>query len=90
MQHDGRTVLYLNGTSATFAETPAVPIRQTDLTIAIWVKLLSLSTRQTIYADWSAPAQFWFRVETGGLVKFSARRDVAKAEQVFALKTDPG
>ena len=89
-QHNGRIVLYLDGTSATFAETPAVPIRQTDLTIAIWVKLLSLSTRQMIYTDWSEPHQFWFRVETDGLVKFSARRDVAQAELVFALKSDPG
>ena len=83
-------MLYLDGTSGTFAETPAVPIRQTDYNIAVWIKLLSLSTRQIIYADWSEPHQFWFRVETDGLTKFSARRDIDQAQLVFALKSDPG
>ena len=90
MQHDGRTVLYLDGTSTTFAETPAVPIRQTDLTVAVWIKLVSLSTKQIIYADWSVPHQFWFRVHQDGRLMFTVRRDVEDTETVFTISTVAG
>ena len=90
VQQDGRTVLYLDGTSTTFAETKAVPIRQTDLTIAAWIKLLSLSTRQIIYSDWSEPWQFWFRVHQDGRLMFTVRRDVDEHEIVFTISTVAG
>ena len=41
MEQNNRLVLYLDGTGANFAETPAIPLRQTDLTISVWIKLVS-------------------------------------------------
>ena len=72
-----RKVLYLDGTQGTYAETSAIPFQQTDLTIAVWIKLVrSLSRRQEIYADWSSPYQFRFAIEADGILCFQGRRNV--------------
>ena len=65
-QQDGRTVLYLDGSSGTCAETPAITIHTTNLTIAVWIKLMQYSGVQTIYGDWSFPYSFRFYNETDG------------------------
>ena len=65
-QQDGRTVLYLDGSRGTYAETPAIPIHTTNLTIAVWIKLMQYSGVQTIYGDWSSPHSFRFCIETNG------------------------
>ncbi|XP_044176970.1 sushi, von Willebrand factor type A, EGF and pentraxin domain-containing protein 1-like isoform X2 [Acropora millepora] len=64
---DGETVLYLNGSQGTFAETPAVPIYTENLTICVWFKSMAdLANNQLpIYGDWSAPHSFRLVVENG-------------------------
>lgn len=72
---NGKTVLYLDGTKGTYAETSAIPFQQTDLTIAVWIKLVSpLSKRNEIYADWSSPHQFRLGINSAGRLCFQARR----------------
>ena len=87
MEQNGRTVLYLDGAATTFAETPAIPFRQTDFTIAVWIKFVSsVTTRQVIYADWSTPFQFMFQV-TGNQLIFNGRRDVEGRDTVVNIRT---
>ena len=75
-KQDGLTVLYLDGTPGTYAETPALPFQQTDLTIAVWIKRFpSPSQRQMIYGDWSQPHQFRFDVMTDGRLCVDVRRE---------------
>ena len=75
-EQDGRTVLYLDGTPGTFAETPALPIQQTNLSITAWIKRsLSPTSRQMIYGDWSSPHQFRFDVMTDARLCVDVRRD---------------
>ncbi|PFX30340.1 Signal peptide, CUB and EGF-like domain-containing protein 1 [Stylophora pistillata] len=75
-EQDGRTVLFLDGTAGTFAETPALPFRQTDFTIAAWIKRPpSPSSRQMIYGDWSSPHQFRFDIMTDNRLCVDVRRD---------------
>lgn len=75
-EQDGRPVLYLDGTPGTFAETPALPIQQTDLSITVWIKRSPISTsRQMIYSDWSSPHQFRFDVMTDARLCVDVRRD---------------
>ena len=75
-KQDGLMVLYLDGTSGTYAETPALPFQQTDLTIAAWIKRFpSPSERQMIYSDWSQPHQFRFDVNTDGRLCVDVRRE---------------
>lgn len=75
-EQDGRTVLYLDGTPGTFAETPALPIQQTNLSITVWIKRsLSPTSRQMIYGDWSSPHQFRFDVMTDARLCVDVRRD---------------
>ena len=89
VEKNGRTVLYLDGTQGTYAETPDIKFQQTDLTIAVWIKLVSpLSSRQEIYADWSAPYQFLFGIDTDGRLCFQARRDVQMDSDMIAVSTD--
>ena len=89
VEKDGRTVLYLDGTQGTYAETPDIKFQQTDLTIAVWIKLVSpLSSRQGIYADWSSPYQFLFGIDTNGRLCFKARRDVQMNSVVIKVCTD--
>ena len=55
-KQDGRTALYLDGSSGTFAETPSLPIHRTSLTIAVWIKMKTLKAIEyTVYGDWSYP-----------------------------------
>lgn len=89
VKQNNRMVLYLDGTGVNFAETPAIPLRQTDLTIAVWIKLVSpltLDSVQTIYSDWSRPWQFRFFIMDRGCPVFQARRDVNGIEEIFALE----
>lgn len=75
-KQDGLTVLYLDGTPGTYAETPALPFQQTDLTIAVWIKRFPSPTqRQMIYGDWSQPHQFRFDVMTDGRLCVDVRRE---------------
>ena len=77
---DGRTVLYLDGTSGTYAETPAIPLQQTNLTMTAWIKRTpSPSSRQMIYGDWSSPHQFRFDVMTDDRLCTDVRRDSSVA-----------
>lgn len=88
VEQNNRLVLYLDGTGANFAETPAIPLRQTDLTISVWIKLVSPLAQdsvQTIYGDWSFPWQFRFFMMDSGCPHFQARRDVDGIDDVFAL-----
>lgn len=88
VEQNNRLVLYLDGTGANFAETPAIPLRQTDLTISVWIKLvspLSQDSVQSIYGDWSFPWQFRFFMMDSGCPHFQARRDVDGIDDVFAL-----
>ena len=58
-KQDGRTALYLDGTSGTFAETPSLPIHRTNLTIAAWIKMKKSGANDyTVYGDWSNPWSF--------------------------------
>ncbi|XP_068701130.1 uncharacterized protein [Montipora foliosa] len=61
-QQDGQTVLFLNGSTGTFAETLAFPIRSKNLTICVWIKRLTHSN-QPVYGDWSARHSFRLYVE---------------------------
>ncbi|XP_078382582.1 uncharacterized protein LOC144665249 [Oculina patagonica] len=89
VEQNGRTVLYLDGTANTFAETPAITIRQTDFTIAVWIKLVSpLTMRQMIYSDWSAPHQFWFLINDNRQLRFFGRRDSVIREPVVDIATN--
>ncbi|KAJ7360220.1 hypothetical protein OS493_016848, partial [Desmophyllum pertusum] len=83
-EQDGITVLYLDGSPLTYAETPAIPIQSTDLTIAVWVKLMALhSTDQQIYGDWSFPHQFRIYVNEDGRLCADARRASGKPSDIF-------
>ena len=56
---DGRTTLYTDGSSGTFAETPPLPIHRTNLTIAAWIKMKNSGANEyTVYGDWSNPWSF--------------------------------
>jgi len=86
--NNGKTVLYLDGTQGTYAETSAVPFEQTDLTIAVWIKLVSpLTKRQEIYADWSHPWQFRFGIQPDGRLHFQGRRNVAGVSDMIIVST---
>ena len=74
-QQDGRTVLYLDSSSGTYAETPAITIHTTNLTIAVWIKLMQYSGEQTIYGDWSSPHSFRFCIQTDGRLCIQFRDD---------------
>ncbi|KAL9989354.1 hypothetical protein ACROYT_G003895 [Oculina patagonica] len=88
VRKSGRKVLYLDGTQGTFAETSAIPFQQTDLTIAVWIKLVSpLSSSQEIYADWSSPHQFRLGLHPDGRLHFQGRRNVAAISDVISVST---
>lgn len=91
VQDGGVTVLYLNGSEMTYAETPALPIQNTDLTIAVWIKLVALSNGIAIYSDWSKPHHFWFFIvpneaEDGRLCA-TARRAAGEPISIFSFCT---
>jgi len=88
MVKNGKTVLYLDGTRGTYAETSTVPFQQTDLTIAVWIKLVSpLTKEQEIYADWSNPWQFRFGIHPDGRLYFQGRRNVAWISDMMVVST---
>lgn len=74
--HDGRTVLFLNGNNGAYAETPALPIHSTDLTVAVWIKLVKLKPYyQAIYADWLEPTKmFRFAIAPDGRLCAQTKR----------------
>jgi len=64
---DGITVLKLDGKPLSYAETPALPVHSTDLTIAVWIKLLGIQgNRQLIYGDWPASQSFGLGIDPNG------------------------
>ena len=88
MVQNGKTVLYLDGTQGTYAETSAIPFQQTDLTIGVWIKLVSpLTKRQEIYADWSNPWQFRFGIQPDGRLHFQGRRNVQGTSDMIIVST---
>lgn len=85
---NSKTVLYLDGTQGTYAETSAIPFQQTDLTIAVWIKLVSpLTKRQEIYADWSNPWKFRFGILLDGRLYFQGRRNVQGSSDMIVVST---
>lgn len=87
-EQDGETVLYLDGSPGTYAETPALPFQQTDLTIAVWIKRFpSPNRRQMIYGDWSPPFQFRFDVMTDGRLCVDIRRESSAVDGLLNFCT---
>ena len=85
---NGKTVLYLDGTQGTFAETSAIPFQQTDVTIAVWIKLVSpLTKRQEFYADWSDPWQFRFGIQPDRRLHFQGRRNVPEISDMITVSS---
>ena len=77
-KQDGRTALYLDGSSGTFAETPSLPIHRTSLTIAVWIKMKSSGAQYAVYGDWSYPWSFRLYIDPSGHLCADARKTVAK------------
>ena len=77
-KQDGRTVLYLDGSKGTFAETPSLPIHRTSLTIAVWIKMKSSGAQYAVYGDWSYPWSFRLFIDPSGHFCADARKTVAK------------
>ena len=77
-KQDGRTALYLDGSSGTFAETPSLPIHRTNLTIAVWIKMKSSGAQYAVYGDWSYPWSFRLFIDPSGHFCADARKTVAK------------
>jgi len=70
---DGITVLKLDGNPLSYAETPALPVHSTDLTIAVWIKLEGLQgNHKLIYGDWPAIWSFAMGVDVNGKLCSSA------------------
>lgn len=64
---DGITVLKLDGNPLSYAETPALPVHSTDLTIAVWIKLGQLyGNSRVIYGDWPASPSFALGIHPSG------------------------
>ena len=77
-EQDGRTVLYLDGSSGTFAETPSLPIHRTSLTIAVWIKMKSSGAQYAVYGDWSDPWSFRLYIDRSSHVCAQARNTAGK------------
>ena len=77
-KQDGRTALYLDGSSGAFAETPSLPIHRTSLTIAVWIKMKSSGAQYAVYGDWSYPWSFRLFIDPSGHLCADARKTVAK------------
>ena len=77
-KQDGRTALYLDGSSGTFAETPSFPIYRTSLTIAVWIKMKSSGAQYAVYGDWSSPWSFRLYIDPSGHFCADARKTIAK------------
>ena len=72
-QQDGRTVLFLDGSHGTYADTPAFPLHSINLTIAVWIKLMVQSQQPPIYGDWSSPYSFRLYIKNGGSLCLQTR-----------------
>lgn len=68
VSQDGIKVLKLDGKASSYAETPALPVHSTDLTIALWIKLWGIqgNRRELIYGDWPASPSFAMGVDPSG------------------------
>ena len=77
-KQDGRTALYLDGSSGTFAETPSFPIYRTSLTIAVWIKMKSSGAQYAVYGDWSYPWSFRLFIDPSGHFCAQARNTAGK------------
>ena len=78
-KQDGRTALYLDGSSGTFAETPSLPIHRTNLTIAVWIKMKTLKAIEyTVYGDWSNPWSFRLLIDSRSRFCGQARSETGK------------
>ena len=67
---DGMTALYLSGSG--HAEVPAIAIDTISFTVSSWVKVLA-GAQNYVFADWSSPLRFVFRVTSGGRVSLQLR-----------------
>ena len=77
-KQDGRTALYLDGSSGAFAETPSLPIHRTSLTIAVWIKMKSSGAQYAVYGDWSYPWSFRLFIDPSGHFCAQARNTAGK------------
>lgn len=77
-KQDGRTALYLDGSSGTFAETPSFPIYRTSLTIAVWIKMKSSGAQYAVYGDWSNPWSFRLFIDPSSHFCAQARNTAGK------------
>ena len=86
MAEGGITVLHLDGSPGTYAETPAIPILTTDFTISVWIKLVEFPrSHQAIYGDWSSNASFAFAVYRKGQLCAIAKRRPPATDHVFLI-----
>ena len=69
---NGMTALYLPGSG--HAEVPAISIDTISFTVSSWVKVLA-SANNYVFADWSSPRQFLFRVSAAQNVAFQLRHN---------------
>ena len=77
-EQDGRTALYLDGSSGAFAETPSFPIYRTSLTIAVWIKMKSSGAQYAVYGDWSYPWSFRLFIDPSSHFCAQARNTAGK------------
>ncbi|XP_064636902.1 uncharacterized protein LOC135493470 [Lineus longissimus] len=70
-----RNVLALDGSSG-YALVPAVKFQRTDFTIVMVFKSTANGKRQTLFADWSKPWQFFIAVLSNGAVVVTLRRNI--------------
>ena len=77
-KQDGRTALYLDGSSGAFAETPSLPIHRTSLTIAVWIKMKSSGAQYAVYGDWSYPWSFRLFIDPSSHFCAQARNTTGK------------
>ena len=85
-EQDGRTALYLDGSSGTFAETPSLPIHRTSLTIAVWIKMKSSGAQYPVYGDWSSPWSFRLFIDPRSHFCAQARNKAGKDIIVFCTR----
>ena len=85
-EQDGRTALYLDGTSGTFAETPSLPIHRTNLTIAVWIKMKSSGAQYAVYGDWSYPWSFQLYINSSSHFCAQARNEAGKTMMNFCTR----
>ncbi|XP_032237009.1 uncharacterized protein LOC5511749 isoform X2 [Nematostella vectensis] len=71
---DGKTALYLDGTSGSYATIPDVDFRKTRFTISLWMRPMTpMPTCAHFLADWSNPFQFRFTLHENGNIGLQIR-----------------